>query len=195
MRKRERKKSVIYVIRRLHDLKVIYVGSSNNIEERIRKHNFSIDNGSKCKIHQEMKRLGEYNILFEVIHEFITVKTKKELALYEGCYQRIYPDLFNRQIAGRTKKIYYNDHKQKLTENMRLYYKNHKEVFKIYNKDYRENNKEQIKISKKQYYENNKEELIEKNKTKYTCSCGSTLRLCDKARHNRSLKHLSKSRD
>jgi len=50
---------------------------------------------------------------------------------------------------------------------------------------------ERGKIFHKEWYEANKETINEKKKEKYTCECGSTLRKCDKARHERDTKkHL-----
>ena len=53
--------------------------------------------------------------------------------------------------------------------------------------------------SKKEYAEENKEKMdkykqewcIERRKIKYTCVCGSTIPVCRKARHERSIKHTN----
>lgn len=66
----------------------------------------------------------------------------------------------NKQIAGRTKK------------------------------QYREDNKEYTKEYNKKYREKNKEILLKKEKEKYTCVCGSTIRKSDKARHFKTKRHL-----
>lgn len=47
--------------------------------------------------------------------------------------------------------------------------------------------KEQIK----EYYKNNKEKINDEKKQKINCMCGSTFRKSDKARHERSQKHLN----
>ena len=51
-------------------------------------------------------------------------------------------------------------------------------------------NQERIKKNAKEYYRQNKNEIKEKRKEKYTCICGSTFRMSDKARHERSQKHI-----
>jgi len=61
-------------------------------------------------------------------------------------------------------------------------------------KRYRENNKDKVKEIKKIYYENNKEEILEKYNRKYkdkmfTCECGKTGLLKNKARHLKSKAH------
>ena len=41
----------------------------------------------------------------------------------------------------------------------------------------------------KEYYEDNREKILQKKKQKYTCECGSTLRIDSKTRHERRKKH------
>jgi hypothetical protein len=53
-----------------------------------------------------------------------------------------------------------------------------------------EENKERIKKNHIEYYEKCKDEINEKRKLKYKCQCGSNIRICDKARHERSKKHI-----
>ena len=47
--------------------------------------------------------------------------------------------------------------------------------------------------TKKQWYEDNKEKLLEKQSTKYTCSCGSVIRRSGKAEHEKSNKHIKQN--
>jgi hypothetical protein len=51
--------------------------------------------------------------------------------------------------------------------------------------------KEIASIKKAQRYEQNKETINEKKKEKYTCECGSMVRISDRARHCKSKKHIS----
>jgi len=67
----------------------------------------------------------------------------------------------NKNIAGRTQTDWFNVNKGKKAE---------------YDKEYRDANRNTI---------------LEKQKEKYTCVCGSTLRKSDKSRHEKSKKHLN----
>ena len=57
-------------------------------------------------------------------------------------------------------------------------------------KQYHEDNKERLKELSKQKYEKNKLELNEIKKIKCVCRCDSTYRIADKARHERTKKHM-----
>jgi len=67
----------------------------------------------------------------------------------------------NYEIAGRTPKEYYEENKEKILEKV------------------------------KEYRKINKEIISEKNKEKFTCNCGSTLRLSDKSQHLKTKKHIN----
>ena len=60
------------------------------------------------------------------------------------------------------------------------------------NKSYQteEEKKDKIKEYSKQYIEQNREKIKERKKQKTTCECGSVFRKNDKARHERSIKHI-----
>jgi hypothetical protein len=58
-------------------------------------------------------------------------------------------------------------------------------------KEYREKNKEIIKQHKKEYYEEHKEEIELKANQVFRCSCGIDVRKKNKARHEKTLKHLN----
>jgi hypothetical protein len=51
-------------------------------------------------------------------------------------------------------------------------------------------NKDKIKDNKAKYYIENKEKISEKGKIKFTCECGTISRSSDKAKHNKSKKHI-----
>jgi hypothetical protein len=126
----------------------------------------------------------------------------------------------NKQIPTRTRREYYEDNRSELIEKAKEYSEENKEKVKEkvkkwsgenkdkvlgYQKKYYENNKQLIsdkkkiykKINKqtiseknKQYKETNKQAISEKNKIKFTCDCGSSVVICSKQRHNRSIKHI-----
>ena len=41
-----------------------------------------------------------------------------------------------------------------------------------------------------QYYQDNKERINERKNIKYTCSCGSCIRKGEKAKHEKTKKHI-----
>ena len=43
--------------------------------------------------------------------------------------------------------------------------------------------------TEREYKQEHKEEISQKNKIKFTCECGSTLRRCDRAAHYKTFKH------
>ena len=100
---------------------------------------------------------GVENCLIELL-EAKECNSKDELRQLEGKYIR---DMVcvNKRIEGRTKKEYYKDKIEHITE---------------YRNQYREENKEEIKLKKS---------------TPLTCECGSIYRDHHKARHVRSIKH------
>lgn len=91
----------------------------------------------------------------------------------------------NKQIPGRTRKEYLKIYRSKPENIQRINIVNKKSKDKN-----KEKNKPIKKIRDKIYYEKNKEQILEKQKTeKYTCDCGSIVRKCAKAEHNKSDKH------
>ena len=58
-----------------------------------------------------------------------------------------------------------------------------------YGKEYRQKNKEYRKEKNQEWYQANKAEILEQNKEKIECECGSIVRRRDITRHNRTKKH------
>lgn len=56
-------------------------------------------------------------------------------------------------------------------------------------KEWRERNRETLLLKKRQHYWNKKDEINMKAKEKYTCECGSIVRIAGKAEHERMKKH------
>jgi len=122
----------------------------------------------------------------------------------------------NKELISKRSKQYYNDNKDKILEKVKQYNNDNKEHKKEYdkqrridNKDkikqYNNDNKDKIKQQSKQYRIDNKELISDKKqqyyidniestkaqKTQpYNCLCGSTIQLNEKARHNKTAKHL-----
>ena len=58
-----------------------------------------------------------------------------------------------------------------------------------YGKEYRQKNKEYRKEKNQEWYQANKAEILEQNKEKIECECGSIVRRADIGQHNRTKKH------
>ena len=137
-------------------------------------------------LHKQMKNKCCSKLLFEKyddvrieLIEKYPCENKMVLNKREGHHIRN-NECINRRIAGRTKKEYHEDNKEKIKEyekewyednkgkrkeQMKEYYEDNKEKFK----EYYEDNKDKIKNKKKEYYEDNKEkrkEYLEDNKEK-----------------------------
>lgn len=164
----------------------------------------------------KLVELGDAYI--ELVEEY-PCNSKDELNKREGEVMRTTENCVNKCIAGRTCKEYREDNRKKIREKDKQYYRENKEKFRKKSQKYNEANKENIKERGKQYYQENKEKIKEKareyrevnkdkinekardyreankdkikerEKQKFTCECGSTLRRTEKARHERSKKH------
>ena len=122
---------------------------------------------------------GLNNCFIELLEAKIC-SSKDDLRQLEGKYIRELVCV-NKRIAGRSK----NEWKEDNPEYQQEYY----EINKDKKKEFYSDNKETILNHRKQYYDENKEKIIEQHLQKFTCECGSTLRLSDKSRHLKSMKH------
>ena len=150
----------------------IYIGSTcQSLQRRLQNH--------ECDYKRFLKGLHNNVRSFDIIKnndykiellENCNIKTEDELKTRERYYIE-HNECTNKNVPGRTTKEYYIDNKNKILE--------HK-------KDYYNDNKEKIKASARTNNELNKNKL----KEKFACSCGSIIRFSDKARHQKSQKHI-----
>ena len=182
----------------------IYIGSTieQYLSNRFGGHNRDYKrflNGNRKNVSSfEIIKLGDAYI--ELLEAY-PCNSKLELCKKEGELIRLHSDnCVNRCIAGRTRKDYLSDNKEKIMEQQKQNYKDNKETIKPKRKQnyednkeiikqHYEDNKEIIKENKKKYYEINKDVINEKLKTKYNCECGTELRISHKFRHNKTIKH------
>jgi hypothetical protein len=120
----------------------------------------------------------------ELIENY-SCNNKEELLRREGEIMRQFKDnIINKNIAGRTKKEYDEDNKDKIKEHRKEYFKEYKEDNKDKIKKYREDNKEHLKEYIKEYHK-------ERALVKIKCGCGSITNLQHKSRHEKSIKHIN----
>jgi hypothetical protein len=188
----------------------IYVGSTTKeyLSQRMTAHRASYNAWKKGKdsnvtTFQLFEEYGVDNCNIVLI-ELCPCKSKDELSAKEAHYIRTL-ECVNKCIPGRTQKQYVEDNKDKILEYQKQYHEVNKEKISEKMKQYRENHKDHIKDIKKQFYnenkdkikdymtkynEENKEKLKERDKRPFTCECGCTVQHAEKARHQRSKKHI-----
>jgi hypothetical protein len=174
--------------------------SSFNLFER-----FGVD---KCKIilieeyscdtHEQLLSRERYwfdNI--ECCNKMKPFITKEERIEYDKKYNEQHKEHYKKwrdehkeQLAEYYKE-WYEQHKEKVAELGKIYREQHKDQIAERNKIYRDEHKEEIAEKKKEKYEKNKQEIAVKRKETYECSCGSVCRKSDKAKHEKTKKHIS----
>jgi hypothetical protein len=175
----------IYKLTSSHTDKV-YIGSTTkSLNDRFSAH--------KCHykrwLKSQMDKITSYDLLqytdvkIELIKEF-PCETRTELEKEEGKLI-LENNCVNRYVAGRTKKEYDDDNKDKYKIQRKEYRAVNKDKIKIQKKEYRAVNKDKIKERKKEYYQENKEKF----KAKCKCECGGKYTHVVKSRHLKSKKH------
>jgi hypothetical protein len=120
-------------------------------------------------------------------------KNKEKIINYQKKYYKNNPD--KKQERNEYLKNYQEKNKEKKNEYLKNYQEKNKEKLLDYRKEYYQKNKEK----NKEYYKNNKETILEQRKQykkkKYYCeSCKKELTLCNKSAHEKTFKHLVKSK-
>lgn len=147
------------------------VGKTNNVKSFDLFEKYGIDD---CQI---------------LLIETFPCKSKDELHAKEGEYIRKM-DCVNKQIAGRTKDIWYQDNKERILEEHKDHYENNHATIRERQKVYYDNNKEKVLLQCKKHYEENIEKIKQWQLESVLCTCGKTYTKCNKARHEKSSFHL-----
>ena len=165
-----------------HETDEIYVGSTTQtLSQRLSGH-------KKLNCSSKILLKKSDNVMIELIENY-PCENKMELNKKEGEYIRKL-DCINKQVAGRTEKEYYENHKEFIKEYHKKNYEKNKESYK----EYRENNKETKKEYQKEYQQKNKEIINEKRKKKITCElCNCEVRKDSLIKHTKSLRHQGAS--
>ena len=142
-----------------------YVGSTSKLERRKITHKSGCNNLNHTQynkpLYQFIRANGGWKNWQFKILEHYPCQSKKELHLQELYWINQFDNLLNKQKPFRTRKQHYQD------------------------------NKKQIDKINKQYRQNNKDTLQQKAKEKYNCECGGKYTYSSKARHLKSIKHLT----
>ena len=160
----------VYIIKS-HQTDKVYIGSTiQPLKHRLKCHKNDYKKFLKGTYHYVSSfEIVQYDICYIELLEEVNIENKQELHMVEGKYIKGM-DCINKRIAGRSKKEYYQDNKEKA-------------------KEYYQDNKEKMKEKNKNYYQDNKKRISERYKVKMTCECGSIVRKSDIAKHRHTLKH------
>jgi len=190
----------------------IYVGATTDMKSRKYTHKSESNNpnnkGYNKKVYKFIREHGGFSNWDMIMVEKYPCKDKLESGKRERYWMEELGATLNKQVPNRTpkeykekskkyrednkekSKKYYEDNKEKIKEKSKKYREDNKETLKKYYED----NKEKIKETSKQYYEDNKEkikiQIHKSNNIKYACICGSTIKKGNKARHERTQKHI-----
>ena len=139
----------------------VYIGSTiKSLNDRFSGHKYHYKSWLKSQVNKitSCDLLQYTDVKIELIKEF-PCESRKELEKEEG-KMILDNNCVNKEIAGRTRK------------------------------EYRDDNKDKIKIQMKEYRAVNKNKINEQSKKKYDCECGGNYIYVNKSRHFKSKKHL-----
>ena len=169
---------------------MVYYGSTTKsyLSQRMDTHRASYKTWLKGKcshvrVYDLFEAYGIENCQIVLI-ESCPCESKDELTAREAHYIKT-KDCVNKNIPGRTLKEWREANVEHLKKYKQEYHETNAEHIKEHLKEWREANKEKSKEYNKKYREANKE----KEKIKYNCECGSSCRIFEKARHERTKKH------
>ena len=169
----------IYSIKSKSNPDLQYIGSTKqSLKERLRKHKYNY----KSYLNGKYNFVTSFNILkygdyyIELYCETGT-DDRSDAHWFEGLVIRA-ESCINKFVPGRTAKEYREQNKDKIKEYKKEYREQNKEYFKEYRKEYREQNKEYFKEYRKEYL-----------KQKYTCECGGSYNMSNRAKHIKTNKH------
>ena len=166
----------------------LYVGSTENLEQRTYKHNYhSNRETNKIKLYTTIRAYDGFdNWTLEVV-ESGTVDTRFEIKSRERYdYDKLQPSLNMIRPQASKEEIRLDE-----LETMRQYKSQNKEKLKENNRLYRLKNKDKIKEYERKYKSQNKDRIEQKVHCE-TCNC--EIRKSNLARHLKNNQHLKKLR-
>ena len=164
---RDYSKSKIYKITNDYNDDV-YVGSTCNTLKRrfnVHKGDHKKEECQKRPLYKLMKDIGFERFRIQLIIDY-PCEDEYMLKQKEGEYIRLIGTL-NKNIAGRTKKEYAHEEREKIKKSETKYRNEHKENVKLWKQNYYQKYKENISEKKKLYRQENKEQIAEKKKEYY----------------------------
>jgi hypothetical protein len=199
------KVSCIYCIKHKLDTEWtnIYIGSTNNLYDRKRKHKSNCNHETKYnrKVYQYIRENGGMNNFEFIILEECEVEKLKRLEqsyidVYKPCLNSKYADGLDIERQRENMKEWYERNKEYKLQQHKEYYQKNKEYIRQqnqknkkhkseYNKEWREKNKKHKSEYSKEWREKNKEYMNEK----FDCECGGKYTRQHHANHQKTKKH------
>lgn len=158
-------KKYIYYIYKLcyedkqNNLSYCYVGSTNNINNRHRQHQQSLNNPTDKEYNTlKYETIRKYPNLFEmiVIHKTTEPITRREAQILEEQYRINLNTNLNEYCCYINKNEYDKKHRQQHKEHYKQYRQQHKAEKRLYDMNYRQEQREKYLASKRAYYQKNK---------------------------------------
>ena len=118
---------------------LIYVGSTINI---LSKRFYNHKTSKECSLYKYVN--GDWDNWYIELYEEYPCNNKELLEKREGEISRLIGSI-NKNIAGRTKKEWYDDNKVNILENKKTYYNENKVNILEKTKKYRDENRDKIK--------------------------------------------------
>lgn len=191
---------------------LVYVGmTTSTLTKRWQHHKSDCNSEHRldCAIYPFMRQHGIDQFKIMLIKEYDIVD-KTHLRVYETLWMNKLKCInknvsFNPTPKIQRKRQYNKNNKYRISEYNKQYRETHKEAKVEYDKQYREthkdklsnyrkqyaiDNKDKIALYNKQYTSDNKEIISLKRSEKIECVCGAMISKRNKARHERSQRHL-----
>lgn len=151
--------SKIYMIWSILGDDKYYGSTTQKLSIRMCGHKTSYKKGIKnISSYILFEKYGIDNCKIELVLNY-PCNSKEELNKKEGEYIRN-NQCVNKQIAGRTHKIYYEENKDKIKEYQKEWFFDNKERIR----EYKETNKEKTSEKNKEYYKANKAKILQYQK-------------------------------
>ena len=183
-------KSIIYKLCcKNPEIKQIYIGSTaNEIRKRKNQHKSDCYNKNResynLYVYQFIRDNGGFQNWSIIIIENYPCENKRELEKRERYYIELLNATLNSYNSYRTEE----EKKEQLKKCTKEWKEKNKDKNKEKTKEYQKNNKQQYKDYQKKYKDKIRDKI---KKEKYTCICGSIIRLADKTTHFKTKKHLN----
>jgi len=138
---------VYVVLNTVNDKK--YVGSTVcALSKRMGEHRTAATSANGRPLYVAMRELGVDKFYIELVKDF-PCERKEQLNAEEGRVIRelntVWPNGYNKNIAGRARKEHYNDNKEAIINQARIYCEANKEAVKAYKKAYYVAHEEELK--------------------------------------------------
>jgi hypothetical protein len=169
----------------------IYVGHTTDFIRRKQQHKSNCSNKNKnsynSKVYQFIRATGGWNNWSMIEIEKHPCNDSREACKRERYWLETLEATLNSNVPSRTAQEYDIDNSHKIRERKKEYRIQNSNKLKEKEKEYRIQNCNQLKEKNKDYYQAN----VEIIKAVTICECGGLYQHYHKARHFKSIKHMS----